>query len=120
MPAEFKVGDVVCLGHHGEKGKIIDIYRPLGTYPMYKVHMMTNGSVKSAAHHELVKGLPDEDFQDLYDAFQVPRPTPTSTLCPLEILDNSNESSQNSVEYEIPAGPLSICIFFFCSFLNQH
>ena len=39
-----------------------------------------------AAHHELVKGLPDEGFQDLFDAFQ-PRVRPNTEASPLEILN---------------------------------
>ena len=41
---------------------------------MYKVHLMTSGNVMTAARHELVKGLPGEHFQDLFDAFQVTPP----------------------------------------------
>ena len=38
---EFKVNEIVQVG--GEKGKIIEITKTLGTYPIYKVHMMGNG-----------------------------------------------------------------------------
>ena len=68
---EFKIGDVVQVGSNGEKGKIIDIIRPLGTYCMYKVHMYFTGNVRTAAKHELVKGLPDQDFQDLFECYNL-------------------------------------------------
>ena len=32
---------------------------------MYKVQVMSNGVVKTAARQELIKGMPDEHFQDL-------------------------------------------------------
>lgn len=138
--ADFKVGDVVCLGSDGEKGKIIDIYRPVGTYPMYKVHVMTSGNVKTAARHELVKGLPDEDFQDLFEAFQVPRPRPTSTASPVELLDDQpdntniphltsdpivffNQNSENTrdaesdPDYEMAEGPFSCSLLIFYMFV---
>ena len=69
MPS-FKVRDIVQVGTNGEKGRIIDVFRPLGTYCMYKVHMMTTGNVTTAAQHELIKGLPDNDFQNLFDCFE--------------------------------------------------
>ena len=67
----FNIGDIVQIGSQGERGKIIDIYKPLGTYPMYKVHVMSNGVIKTAARHELIKGMPDEDFQDLWTAVEM-------------------------------------------------
>ena len=90
MP-QFKVGEVVQIGPNGEKGKIIEITRPLGTYCMYKVHSMVNGQIKTCAYHELVKGLPDEDFLDLYNCFEKTSHTsiPTSTVT-LEELDTIN------------------------------
>ena len=68
---QFKIGDTVQLGSSGEKGKIIDIFKPNGTYNMYKVHLMTTGAVRTAARHELIKGLADEDFQDLFNAYDI-------------------------------------------------
>ena len=76
----FKVADVVCSGFNGEKGKIIDIYKTLGTYYIYKGHLMTSGNVMTAARHELVKGFPDEHLQDLFDAFQVHKYTVRSRI----------------------------------------
>ena len=36
---------------------------------MYKVHTYHAGEIKYASKHELVKGLPDEIFLDLFDCF---------------------------------------------------
>jgi hypothetical protein len=127
----FKVGDQVQVGPQGEKGKIIEIYRPLGTYPMYKVHLMTTGTVTTAAVHELVKGMPDHDFQDLFDCFSndafaeepplIARPLhlgpmPTSTVGSssleidqgAEVVDQSNSipAPQKSRFAPLPVHPL--------------
>ena len=85
----FKVGEIVQVGEQGEKGKIIEITKPLGTYNMYKVHMMGSGEIKSAAKHELVKGLADEVFHNLFDCFQPLESTSsTSTMSLTELLNN--------------------------------
>ena len=44
---------------------------------MYKVHTYCTGEIKTAGKHELVKGLPDEDFVDLFDCFR-PEIAPTT------------------------------------------
>jgi hypothetical protein len=49
--------------------KEVDMYKPLGTYVMYKVHTYETGDILTVARHELVKGLADEDFQDLFNCF---------------------------------------------------
>lgn len=66
---EFKIGDVVKVGQRGEKGKIVDMYKPFGTYLMYKVYTYETGDILTVARHELVNGLADEDFQDLFNCF---------------------------------------------------
>ena len=33
---------------------------------------MTTGNIQFAARHEIVNGLPDDDFQNLFNAFQSP------------------------------------------------
>lgn len=85
--SSFKVGEIVQVGDHGEKGKIIDIYKPLGTYNMYKVHMMGSGEVKSASKHELVKGLADDVFQNLFDCYQQPQPHATTSNATMSLTD---------------------------------
>lgn len=67
FPREFKLGDIVSVGNNGEKGKIVDIYQPLGTYNMYKVQSRFDGRIINAARHELVKGLPDDDFREVLE-----------------------------------------------------
>ena len=52
---EFKIGDTVQIGLNGEKGKVIDIYKPVGTYCMYKIHMMFSGKVKQLQNMNLWK-----------------------------------------------------------------
>jgi hypothetical protein len=41
----FHVGDTSQVGWNGEKGKITDIVRPLGTYSMYKVQLFSDGRI---------------------------------------------------------------------------
>ena len=54
MANNYKLGDVFQVGALGEQGKIIDIYKPLGTYSMYKVHLYHTGKIAHAAKHELI------------------------------------------------------------------
>ena len=63
----FRVGDVVNLGAANPNGKIIQITKPLGSYEMYTVHTYT-GEIIKVAKHQLVKSLPDEDFDELRPA----------------------------------------------------
>ena len=52
------------------KGKIIEVYNPLGTYDMYKVMSLYSGEILTASKTQLVKGLPDDDFNEIFeDAF---------------------------------------------------
>ena len=57
----LKIGDQVAIGQDGVKGKVVDVYKTLGTYCMYSVRTY-NGQVVKADKHELVKGMPDEQF----------------------------------------------------------
>ena len=41
------------------KGKLVNIVMPFGRYNIYKIQHLDDGSVVSAALHELVKGMPD-------------------------------------------------------------
>ena len=69
METDINVGD--CVGASGEKGKIVDIYKPLGTYKMYKVQSYTTGDICTASKSQMVKGLPDEMFNIIFEeAFQ--------------------------------------------------
>ena len=59
---KFRVGDTVTVGNRGVVGKVIDIVKPLETYEIFKIQSYHDGSIHSAAHHELVKGLRDDEF----------------------------------------------------------
>ena len=60
---DFNLGDTVCIGNGGDKVKIVNIERPLGTYKMYTVQTY-NGDFHKVARHQLLKGLPDEAVFD--------------------------------------------------------
>lgn len=51
----FRIGDTVQVGYGGPRGKITNIVHPLGTFPLYTVHLFTGGFL-NVARHELVKG----------------------------------------------------------------
>ena len=59
---KFRVGDTVTVGNRGVVDKVVDIVKPLGTYEIFKIQSYHDGSIHSAAHHELVKGLRDDEF----------------------------------------------------------
>ena len=48
---DFKEGDIVCL-ETGTKGKIISIEKPLGTYCIYIVQSLHDGTVERKARHQ--------------------------------------------------------------------
>jgi len=52
---------------------------------MYKVHTYCTGEIKTAGKHELVKGLPDEDFVDLFDCFRPANAPTTATFIALYV-----------------------------------
>ena len=60
--SQIRVGDTVTVGIRGVVGKVIDIAKPLGMYEMFKIQSYHDGSIHSAAHYELVKGLRDDEF----------------------------------------------------------
>ena len=60
---------------------------------MYKIHMMFSGEVKTPAKHELVKGIPDFNFQDLYDFYLFDEMSMDSTNAPF--LDSSASYENN-------------------------
>ena len=59
---DFKEGDIVCL-EIGTKGKIISIEKPLGTYCIYNVQSLQDGTVKRKARHQLIKYISDDAFE---------------------------------------------------------
>jgi hypothetical protein len=50
----------VKCGFNGEKGTIVDIVFPLGTYAMYKVQLFIDGEILTLAKHKLVKRVHDD------------------------------------------------------------
>ena len=69
MEKDFKIGDFVSVGANGKKGKIVNTNKPFGTYTMYTVHMIDDGTFTTCARHELIKGMSDSEFNALFDPF---------------------------------------------------
>lgn len=67
---DFKIGDVVQIGTSGHKGKIVNIIQPTGTYSMYTIHNYFDGTITHCAKHELVKGMDDFLFEEMFNDFQ--------------------------------------------------
>ena len=78
MATSYKLGNILTLD--SRKGKIVNVYKPIGTYPMFTVHFYDDGSFKNFAAHELAKAgsSPDvtshieqademSDFSDMFD-----------------------------------------------------
>ena len=59
---DFKEGDIVCL-ETGTKGKIISIEKPLGTYCIYIVQSLHDGTIERKARHQLIKYMSDDAFE---------------------------------------------------------
>jgi len=71
---EFWLNDFVQVGNSGRKGKIVNIVRPFGRYNIYKIQLLDDGIVVSAALHELVKDMPDSPdpsiLAELFEDFE--------------------------------------------------
>jgi hypothetical protein len=67
---DFKIGDVVQIGTRGHKGKIVNIIQPTGTYSMYTIHNYFDGTITNCAKLELVKGMDDFLFEEMFNDFQ--------------------------------------------------
>ena len=68
---EFWLNDFVQVGNSGRKGKIVNIVRPFGRYTIYKIQLLDDGIVVSAALHELVKDSPDPSIlAELFEDFE--------------------------------------------------
>lgn len=89
----FHVGDTVQVGWNGEKGKITDIVRPLGTYCMYKVQFFSDGRIVTFAKHELVKGLPNNLFTDSAQYSK------GSTVSSSTVQSDSSSTVQSDIDY---------------------
>ena len=71
MSKQFNIGDFVCVGTNGERGKIVNKFKPLGTYPLYTVQSLYDGKIMTAAKHELVKGQPNDEFHELFNEYNI-------------------------------------------------
>ena len=67
---DCKIGDVVQIGTSRHTGKIVNIIQPTGTYPMYTIHNYFDGTITNCAKHELVKGMDDFLFEEMFNDFQ--------------------------------------------------
>lgn len=65
MEKEFNIGDSVSVGTDKQKGRIVNKFKPFGTYNMYTVHLFNDGTMVTAAKHELVKGMEDDEFNQM-------------------------------------------------------
>lgn len=65
LEKEFNIGDSVSVGTDKQKGRIVNKFKPFGTYNMYTVHLFNDGTMVTAAKHELVKGMEDDEFNQM-------------------------------------------------------
>jgi hypothetical protein len=105
MQKEFNVGDRVAIGENGKKGKIVNKYKPLGTYILYTVHLFHGGTFVSAAKHELVKGMDESDFlpSNIISTTSTTLLQPTISIPSATSTAHRNESPE--VPTEIPPSP---------------
>jgi hypothetical protein len=61
---------VYCQIYLAHKGKIVNIIQPTGTYSMYIIHNYFDGTITNCAKHELVKGMDDFLFEEMFNDFQ--------------------------------------------------
>ena len=77
MEKEFRIGDIVTVGVRNQKGRVVDKYKPCGTYSIYKIHLFIDGTYITAAKHELVKGMNGSEFKNI-----IPVTVASSTTLP--------------------------------------
>jgi uncharacterized membrane protein SpoIIM required for sporulation len=65
MEKEFKIGDSVSVRTDKQKGRIVNKLKPFGTFTMYIVHLLNDGTMVTAVKHELVKGMEDDEFNQM-------------------------------------------------------
>ena len=66
MEQKFKIGDFVCVGSDRNKGNTVNTHKTFETYTMYNVHMLDDGTFNTCARHQLIKGMSDSEFPDLF------------------------------------------------------
>ena len=52
MEKDFKIGDSVSVGTDKQKGRIVNKFKPFGTFNMYTIHLFNDGTMVTAAKHE--------------------------------------------------------------------
>jgi hypothetical protein len=93
MENEFKIGDYVSVGTDKQKGRIVNEFKPFGTFNMYTVHLFNNGTMVTAAKHELVKGMEDNEFNKML---------PTTSNIDLSSLISNNSNINLSTTTAVP------------------
>jgi len=99
----FEIGDSVSVGNDSKHGRIVNKYKPFGTFTMYTVHLFHDGTFVTAAKHELVKGMDDNEFNHLPPRNLVPSSTSTQ-LISLPIT-NTTSTSVPSVSLTVTPPP---------------
>jgi hypothetical protein len=109
---DFKIGDVVQIGTSGHKGKIVNIKQPTGTYSMYTIHNYFDGTITNCAKHELVKGMADVLFEEMFNDFQehdniplpcnsLPNRSNSTTACSITTAASDSPLNANSISTTI-------------------
>ena len=93
MEKEFKIGDSVSVGTDKQKGRIVNKFKPFGTFNMYTVHLFNDGTMVTAAKHELVKGMEDDEFNQML---------PTTSNIDLSSLISNNSNINLSTTTAVP------------------
>ena len=98
MQKEFNVGDRVAVDENGKKGKIVNKYKPLGTYTLYTVHLFHDRTFVSTAKHELVKRMDESDF--LHS--NIISTTSTTLLQPTISIPSATSTAHRNESPEVP------------------
>ena len=101
MEKEFKIGDSVSVGTDKQKGRIVNKYKPFWTFNMYTVHLFNDGTMVTAAKHELVKGMEDDEFNKML-------PTTSNIDLSSPISNNSNINLSTTTAVPQPLVPATI------------
>lgn len=56
----------IYINQDRNKVKILNTYKPFGTYTMYTAHMLDDGTFNTCDRHQLIKGMSCCGFSDLF------------------------------------------------------
>lgn len=101
MEKEFKIGDSVSVRTDKQKGRIVNKLKPFGTFTMYTVHLLNDGTMVTAAKHALVKGMEDDEFNQML-------PTTSNIDLSSLISNNSNINLSTTTAMPQPLVPATI------------